>query len=114
SGPACPFVVAVFGKPITANQLASMIPDPLVDGDPWRDLEETLVTKFAWIEGWGSPESPWGYHPRQKRDGAVVTGKGKDTGGFPYVSEVGGFLWVGVFTQVSCFVEGELTPGMPL
>jgi hypothetical protein len=109
SGPKAEMVVALFEKPITANRLASFIPDPLSSKEGWYDNVEVLEARHGMTEIFGTPESPFGYWPRQKGDGPL-TGKGKDRASTLYSSKYGGIMWVAVFTSVSTWVEGRCFP----
>jgi hypothetical protein len=107
------FSVAFFGKPIQPQVLASYVPNPLVSGDGWRDHERTLVLDHGFIALYGEPGGLGGYAPWQQRDGKPITGDLYDYSGFPFESEVGGYLWVAVFAAASCNVSGRAFPAVP-
>ena len=108
--PRAEIVTALFQKPITANQLAAHIPDPLVSAEGWYDAIDTLEDRYGLLDIFGTPESPGGYWPRQKADGRGLTGRQRDSSGALYSSRYGGVVWVAVFTSRSCWVSGRIYP----
>jgi hypothetical protein len=102
--------VALCSKPITANRIASLVPNPLSSSDGWYDNVDTLKERYGVLEVFGTPDSPGGYWPRQKGDGGALTGVLKDSASLLYESAYGGFVWVAVFTSVSTWVEGRVYP----
>jgi hypothetical protein len=102
--PASEFTMALFGKPITAAEIAAIVPDPLADpGDYvslWDDpaIQDALdAAKF--IEHWGSKEEPCGYAPGSKSGGTgnPITGKMADKQPLAIASLDPPFLYVPVF-----------------
>lgn len=107
------FSVAIFGKPIQPQVLASYVPDPINDGSGWRDHYDTLTLDHGLCAIYGEPGALGGYAPRVQSDGGPITGDLYDDSGFPFVSEVGGYLWVAVFASASCTVSGRAFPAVP-
>ena len=108
------FSVAFFGAPIQPQVLAGYVPDPISNGDGWRDHYETLTLDHALIAIYGEPGALGGFAPRVESDGGPITGDLFDDSGFPFESQVGGYLWVAVFASASCNVSGRAFPGVPL
>jgi hypothetical protein len=113
--PKAEMCIALFERPITANRLASFLPDPLADDEGWYDNVDTLRSKFGLMEVWGSASNPAGYFPRQKtgNPSGPLTGRLEERSGAIYSSKFGGFVWVAIFTSHSCWVEGTVFPAVP-
>lgn len=107
TSPNAEIVTAIWDRPVTANYIASRVPDPLSDGSGWYDHERELKAKGL-IEVAGTPDNPGGYFPRQKGEGSL-TGV-QAVGNLSMKSARGGFFWVAVFTSRSTFVQGEFEP----
>jgi hypothetical protein len=111
SGPASRFAVALFGKPVTANQLAAKVPNPLAVSSPWTDAGDAWLNSVGWIEAWGEEGQAAGYGMLgSESNGDPVTGELYDDAGVPYVSQVSPWLWVAMFSPTSCFIEGRIYP----
>lgn len=110
SSPASKFCLALFGKPITANQLASLVGNPLSQARPFVTNQELLEDSYGFIEAWGASEQGAGYWPGSEFDGDPLTGKHKDFGGVEYVSANPPWVWVAEYANASCFGEGRLFP----
>ena len=108
-GPTSKFCVAMFGKPITANQIDAFVPAPLTNSTPWETHEETLLNKFGWIDTWGKDGQAAGYSPGQEGESAL-TGKLTDDAGFPFVSQKSPWVWVAMWSPVATFIEGRIYP----
>lgn len=79
------YAVAVFGKPMTAPRLDTLVPAPLgVAGDKkWRDNSETL-DRLGALYSAGTEVEPCGYSRGKKADGANLTGFHIDDASFSY------------------------------
>lgn len=118
SGPATTFCVGVFAKPITPNQLSSIIGNPLnVEGEsPWQIHNDELRERGL-IMAWGSGAQPLGYDPRQfhtpaGETGAPITGRFLDDSPWEYYSLQVPWVWVATITSTACYLEGRFR-GMP-
>lgn len=102
------FAVAVFGRKVTPEWLAAVVPDPLQDKAGWSTesnrapFEERVLLYAA-----GTPEEPCGYGRGLKSDGAQLTGRFDDDAGFPYFCYDQASLWLAVFADR----DSSLRPG---
>lgn len=109
SGPASKFCVALYGRPITANQQDALVPAPLTDSEPWSTHVDTLLDRYGWIETFGKDGQAAGYFPKQESDG-TITGRLEESSTIQYVSQVSPWVWVAMWSPVSCFIEGRIYP----
>jgi hypothetical protein len=114
TGPVAKFAVSIWGREITANQIASKVPHPLDESNPF-DVGDAWLEDRAFIDNWGELDQAAGYGmlgAETNSDGSTstLTGRLIDDQGFPYVSAVSPWLWVAVYSPVSCFIEGRLYP----
>jgi len=118
------FVLAIFGKRITAQRMAALIGDPFTDDGKraWRRKNDTL-TDDHWLlyeAGWDA--NPCGFHPSTKAEApadfpdghgigdaisAWITGRWHDPAGFPYFCKDKPVLWVCLYPQT----DTHLNPG---
>jgi peptidoglycan hydrolase-like protein with peptidoglycan-binding domain len=111
SGPVSRFAVSLWGRPVTANQLASKCPNPLALSNPWAAAGDTWLDNMGFIEHWGEENEAAGYGQLgRESEGDPLTGVLYDDAGVPYVSLVSPWLWVGLFSPVSCFIQGRIYP----
>lgn len=84
------YAVAVFGKPITAARLNSLVPSPLTtEGEKaWRRRASRKELKdHGFLYAVGTQEEPCGYGEDIKSDSAPLTGRFVDDAGFVYDCE---------------------------
>lgn len=114
TSPKAEIVCAIFGRPITANKLASFLSDPLASSDGWYDNVDTLRESYGLMDIWGTPDQPGGYFPRQKTGDPVgpLTGRLEERSGVLYDSQYGGVVWVALFTSRSTWVSGRIFPAV--
>lgn len=110
TGPAQRFSVAVFGKAVTANQLAARVGNPLTASEnPWdKDLGD-----LGLLQSYGWNKQPAGYWPGtySNPDGesaSPVTGRLVDDTSWDYTSERSPWLWVAVIAASPGLIEGRL------
>jgi hypothetical protein len=109
--PVTKFAVALFGTPVTANQVAAKVPDPLAETNPWQAAGDAWLDSVGWIEGWGEEGQAAGYGMLgSESDGDPVTGVLYDDAGVPFVSLKSPWLWVALYSPVSTFIEGRIYP----
>lgn len=114
TGPARPFAVAIFDRPITAAKLLSLMGNPLTATEnPWNNEN---LDKAGLIMGWGWNKQPLGYYPKTfyTPDGetqAPVTGRFIDDAAWEYASTKAPWLWVAEIASGGCQIEGRLWPG---
>ncbi|MBO9555616.1 hypothetical protein [Cellulomonas sp.] len=117
SGPARPFSVAVFDRPITAARLLTLAGNPLsADENPWSEKADDLDAAGL-LMSWGWENQPAGYYPGEYTDpdgetDAPVTGRLLDDASWDYVSTQAPWLWVAIIASGSCFVQGRFWPGV--
>lgn len=113
SGPATKFVVALFGLPITPNQLDALVPAPLTEdsggGSPW-DAKAPDLEDYGWIETFGGPGNACGYYPKTQSTGGTVTGRFRDVGSLEFVSGYPPWVWVAFWSPVATFIRGRFYP----
>jgi hypothetical protein len=111
TGPASRFAFAFFGRPVTANQVAAKVPDPLATTNPWAAAGDAWLDSVGFIEGWGEEGAAAGYGLLgSEADGSPVTGTFYDDAGVPYISQVSPWVWVALYSPTSCFIEGRIYP----
>lgn len=111
-GPVAPFVLAMFGAPITAANLLDLVGNPLTSDNGWTKHADELANKWGWIETYGTPDDPAGYYPGNKSaDGSSLTGRLYDTNSLQFTSTKGGWVWVAMFSSVSTHISGTVRPG---
>lgn len=111
TSPASRFASALFGKPVTANQVAAKVPNPLGATNPWQAAGDAWLESVGFIEGWGEEGAAAGYGLLgSEADGSPVTGTFYDDAGVPFVSQVSPWVWWAVYSPISCFVEGRAYP----
>jgi hypothetical protein len=111
SGPTSKFAMAVFGRAVTANQIAAKVPNPLAVSNPWNDAGDAWLESVAFVDAWGEEGQAAGYGMLgSESDGDPVTGELYDDAGFPFVSAVPPWLWVAVYAPVATFIEGRIYP----
>lgn len=116
SSSATPFALAVFGKPLTAADLVSLIGNPLTaTTNPWSEYGDELED-LGLLQAWGWKEQPAGYYPRTYSDptgttAAPVTGRLLDDASWDYASAQSPWLWVATIAASSCNVEGRFYGG---
>lgn len=105
------FVLAIFGKRITRQQLARLIGDPFTDDGKraWRRQNDTLTNDWWLLYEAGWDGNPCGYHPSSKPDAALdfpdktadalITGRWRDPAGFPYFSVDSTCIWVAFYPK---------------
>lgn len=121
SGPASPFAVGVFDRPVTAARMLSLVGNPLdiywTDaGDPWQE-EADALDAAGLLMAWGWEKQPCGYYPKQYSDPdgedvAPVTGRMLDDGSWDYSSTQPPWLWVAMIASSSCLIEGRFWHGV--
>jgi peptidoglycan hydrolase-like protein with peptidoglycan-binding domain len=111
SGPTSKFAMAVFGRAVTANQIAAKVPNPLAVSNPWNDAGDAWLESVAFVDAWGEEGQAAGYGMLgSESDDDPVTGELYDDAGFPFVSAVPPWLWVAVYAPVATFIEGRIYP----
>lgn len=108
TSPASPFVVAVFGLPVTAADLVRLVgANPLAVEDPWSDYSDDLVDA-GFLVAWGDMNQAMGYHPKtQDAAGATLTGRFDEQFPWNYESQRPPWLWVAEFSTSSCQIAGH-------
>lgn len=111
--------VAIFAKPLVANDLAGLLGNPLVldsnDDNPW-DREDDSLRRMGMIYAAGGPGQQIGFYPNDDPgDGSTtdLTGRFEDAGGVEFGPTGRYFLWVAAFTGDACKVGGRIYPGAP-
>jgi len=116
SGPAVPFVTAVFNEPVTAAQLLTLVGNPLTAEDnPWDENADALAAAGL-VMAWGWREQPCGYYPRSYATpagsgDAPATGRFVDDASWEYATERSPWLWVATIASSGCWVQGRFWPG---
>lgn len=111
SGPATPFAVAIFGKPLTAADLVDAIGNPLVATEPPWESED--LDDMGLLQAWGWKEQRMGFYPKTDsnpngKTAAPVTGKMVDDDTWGYVSAQPPWLWVAMIASAPCYIEGRI------
>jgi hypothetical protein len=107
SGPAAKFSVGIFGSPITAARLKSLVGNPL-SGNGW-DQNQDALDDAGLLISWGSADQAMGYYPRSQSDaGASVTGRFIDGASWEWESYHPPWLWIAEYSTSSCFISGRL------
>jgi hypothetical protein len=102
------FTLLAFEKPVTANDLRSVIGNPLDSNNPWStnkpqsDALDALGMRMAW----GAGDQPAGYSPGSYSALDPLTGLLDDTAGWSYVSSKPPWVWIAFYAGSSCFVSG--------
>lgn len=109
--PASKFCIALFASPIEPAHLVDIVGNPLTGSDPFNKSEAQAdrLDSFGFIEAFGGPGSAAGYWPGSEGQ-TPLSGKLLDTGGFDYVSNRGGWVWVAEYSPVSTFIHGRIWP----
>lgn len=116
SGPAAPFALAVFSKPITASKLLALVGNPLTAEDnPWSEAADEL-DKAGLLMAWGWAKQPAGYYPHEYANpegstGKSPTGRLVDDSAWEYASTQPPWLWVAEIATAGCHIEGRFLPG---
>jgi hypothetical protein len=109
--PVSKFAVSLWGRPVTANQIAAKVPDPLAETNPWQAAGDAWLDSMGFVDAWGEEGEAAGYGLLgRESEGDPLTGELIDEAGVPYVSLVSPWLWVGLFSPVSTFIEGRIYP----
>lgn len=113
SGPAQKFALALFGKPITAAQVAGLVADPLAeepDAYGWWNVPaiQSDLDDYWFIEAWGEFEQAAGYWPGRESDDHAVTGKMVDALSWTFVSGDAPFLWLAVWMPASGMFKADM------
>lgn len=113
SGPATKFCVALFGKPITANQIDALVPAPLTavtgGGSPW-DEKAPQLENYGWIETFGGPGNACGYYPKTEATGGSITGRFRDVGSLEFATAFPPWVWIAFWSPTATFVKGRFYP----
>lgn len=109
--PAAPFVLALFGAPITPAHLVSLVGDPLTGTNPFArtGAAATALDNLGLIEAFGGPGSAAGYWPGQQSTDPL-TGRYLDTAGVSYISTLPPWVWVAEYSPTSTFISGRVYP----
>jgi hypothetical protein len=105
SGPACPFSIGFFGLPLTPAHMNMLVGNPFVSG-AWDANADVMDEQYAFLESFGNDTQAAGYYP----SGTTLTGRMKDTGSWEYISGKPPHIWVAIFAQSTCFIEGRVYP----
>jgi hypothetical protein len=109
------FVLAMFGKKISAATMARLVGNPLTDQGKrnWRRHGDKLRDSHLWLYEAGWEDNPCGYHPSTKveakkdfpeKGSKQVTGKWVDAAGFPYFC-ADNVIWVAMYASWDTFVQ---------
>jgi hypothetical protein len=102
---------ALWGRPITANQIAAKVPNPGASTNPWQDAGDDWLDAMGFIEGFGEQGEACGYGLLgRESEGDPVTGMYVDEAGIPFVSLVSPWIWWSLFSPVSTFIQGRIYP----
>lgn len=99
------FAVAVFDRPITANEIA--VYGSPEDADFWKDFPE----QHGLLIGWGGEGEMGGYWPGRGSDGDGLTGRMVDKASWYYRSNTPPWLWVAVWSANTTYISGRFYPG---
>ncbi len=103
TSPNAQFAMAVFGNRIRPGKLQRLVGDPLTEEGSarWQDAAvlERLDRENVMIYIAGNDESPCGYYPYTKDDGAGLTGRWEDDAGIPFRTFKHPVLWVAVWAD---------------
>ncbi|WP_182377901.1 LamG domain-containing protein [Nocardioides sp. WS12] len=109
------FVMAVFGREITAKRLRAVTNAPLTLAGRKRWTETNVYNKLnrSYVVNYvaGSDEDPCGYFPGRKSDDGTLTGIHDDPASFPFLTfmnntDRGNVLWVAVWVGASATLDG--------
>ncbi len=115
TSPAVVFAAAVFAKEVTAEQVADLVPDPLVEVEGYASpfkVPDTLKAflELGGVEIFGTYDEPGGYSPGEYARTAPLTGDFTDTGSWDIYSFDPPGGWVAWFvldaTETEC--SGQL------
>ena len=110
------FATAIFGRPITAADMDRLVGEPLEpdgDGGSKWDSNVTALEAEGLLAAFGGPDQAAGYYPGTDPDSGsegshTLTGRLVDNGGFLFDSLYPPWLWVAVWTELSCYVTGRM------
>lgn len=114
------YAVGVFGSPITANDLAALVGNPLREmpttakgttKSPWSTESDALLDRGLLV-AWGTEQQPMGYYPGAKSDDDPLTGRFLDDASWSYESAKPPWLWVAEYSATSTFLTGRLFAGV--
>lgn len=117
TGPARPFAVGVFAKPVTHAQLMGLIGNPLTaQENPWSEHADALE-KLGLLMAWGWKSQPCGYYPKtystpEGEDRAPVTGRFEDDASWEFATVDPPWVWVAQIASGGCHIEGRFWPGV--
>lgn len=113
------FGVWIFAEPITANQLENLMPTPLTangDGTYPTDAAQDALAKHGLIYAAGGPGQACGFFPNNDPGDGTDThlsGRFEDGGGIDFGPTGHFWLWLAVWSPVSCRIGGRIFPGAP-
>lgn len=116
SDSASPFSCAIFGKPVTAADLVSVVGNPLTTSaneSPWERYGDELED-MGLLQAYGWAKQPVGYFPRSYSNpagtghGAPVTGRHVDYSSWEYASAKSPYLWIATIAAESCYFQARL------
>lgn len=98
--------IAVFDRAITAATLTSA-GNPLTSAGFWTNF--TVATRP--LISWGGKlpdgtDDAMGYYPGLQSESATLTGVFKDNGSWPFDSYTPPWMWVAIFSNTTCTVQG--------
>jgi hypothetical protein len=110
------FVLAMFGKRVSAATMARLVGNPFTDDGKrnWRRHGDKLRDSHLWMYEAGWEDNPCGYHPTTKveakkdfpeKGSKQVTGRWVDTAGFPYRCDNDNVLYVAMYASWDTFVQ---------
>lgn len=98
--PACEFSFGLSGWPITPNQCAQYVGNPLTDPDAWTRNVELLRTRFGFINSWGNASEAAG-----APGPGLTLGREFDDSPLSFQSQKAGWLYLWVFASQSCSID---------
>jgi hypothetical protein len=118
TGPACTFALAIFGKEVDADDLDTLIPNPLAEDEDnygWWSHPDNVDQLEEWyfVEAWGEFGQAAGYYPgAQNRDGEAtdhpVTGRLVDALSWQFASDDPPFMWLAVYPTEACDFRADM------
>jgi hypothetical protein len=82
-----------------------LVGNPFTSG-AWDNNAELMDEQYAFLESFGNDSQACGYYP----GGTTLTGRLKDTGSWEYISGKPPHIWVAIYAQATCFIEGRVYP----